>query len=67
VRGTAQGKSIHGGKETEPAATDIDIINKFRHNAERILTQQKIDKAVKLFMELDKLENISQLLAEVTR
>jgi len=62
---TVERSHQRGSAGTEAAATDIDIINKFRHNAERILTQQKIDKAVKLFMEVDKLENISQLLAEV--
>ena len=50
--------------ETEPA--DDDLIAKFRHNAERILTQGKINRAVNIFMEMEKLDNISQLIREVT-
>ena len=48
------------------APTDDDIIGKFRHNAERILTQEKIDSAVEALMNLEKTDNISQLIRQVT-
>ena len=46
--------------------TEADIIAKFRHNASRILTSEKIDGAVNAFMELEKLDSISGLLEQVT-
>jgi 2-methylcitrate dehydratase PrpD len=46
--------------------TDADIIEKFRHNASRILTREKIDRAVNAFMELEKVGNISEVMAQVT-
>ncbi len=52
---------------TEAAPTEQDIIKKFRHNAERIITQDKIDRAVNIFLGLEKIENISRLISEITR
>jgi 2-methylcitrate dehydratase PrpD len=52
---------------TDMAPTDTELIRKFRHNAERILTQDKIDRAVNMFMELEKLDNISSLVQELIR
>ena len=51
---------------TEAAPTDDDIIGKFRHNTERILTQNKIDKAVESLVNLEKIDNISQLMSNIT-
>ena len=51
---------------TEVSPTDEDLIRKFKGNAERILTQDKIDRAINLFMDLDKVANISQLVKELT-
>lgn len=52
---------------TEAAPTVDDLIYKFKHNAERILTQEKINRAVKMFLELEKVNSISQLMREVTK
>jgi 2-methylcitrate dehydratase PrpD len=51
---------------TAAAPTDQDIIEKFRNNTERILTQDKIQRAVSIFMDLDKVDNMSQLIREIT-
>jgi 2-methylcitrate dehydratase PrpD len=51
---------------TEQAPTDEDIIRKFRYNAQRVLTREKIDRAVEIFANLEKLDNISALLKEIT-
>jgi 2-methylcitrate dehydratase PrpD len=51
---------------TEAAATLDDIVGKFRNNAERILTQDKIDRAVEALLELEKLDDISELIDELT-
>jgi 2-methylcitrate dehydratase PrpD len=71
---TARGKVFsvernhrRGTLGTEAAPTEQDLIEKFRHNAERILTQDKIDRAVNIFLELDKIENISQIIKEITK
>ncbi len=48
------------------APTDDDIISKFRHNTERILTQEKIDMAVEALVNLEKIDNISQLIHHIT-
>jgi 2-methylcitrate dehydratase PrpD len=52
---------------TQMAPTDNDLIKKFRNNAERILTQDKIDRAVNMFMKLDKMDNISPLIKELIK
>jgi 2-methylcitrate dehydratase PrpD len=52
---------------TESAPTEDDLVRKFRHNAERILTQDKIDRAVKMFLDLDRIDDISRLMREVTQ
>lgn len=64
---TVERKNRRGSAGTEAAATDNDLINKFRHNAERILTQQKIDRAVNMLMDLENLDHISRLMAEIIR
>ena len=64
---TAERNHRRGTLGTEAAPTEQDLIRKFQHNAERILTQDKIDRAVNMFLELDKIENISQLITEITR
>jgi 2-methylcitrate dehydratase PrpD len=64
---TVERKYKRGTIGTEVGPTDDDIIKKFRHNASRMLTQQKIDRAVNAFMELDKLDNVRQMVREVTQ
>jgi 2-methylcitrate dehydratase PrpD len=54
-----------GTTGTEAAATDQDLINKFKHNTERVLTQDKIDRAVDIFMNLEKLKNMSELITQI--
>ena len=56
----------HGVAGTEGAWTDKEVVAKFRHNAARVLTQDKIDRAVKALLELEKVEDIAQLMREVT-
>jgi len=63
---TIERKHRRGTTGTDAALTDDDLIRKFRHNAERVLTQDKIDRAVQAFMELEKLDNTTQLIREVT-
>jgi hypothetical protein len=55
-----------GTRGTEAEPTDDTLIEKFRHNAERILTQAKIDRAVDAFMELEKLPDLSHLIEQLT-
>jgi 2-methylcitrate dehydratase PrpD len=45
---------------------DADLIVKFRHNAARILTQEKIDKAVKIFLNLEETPKVSELISALT-
>ncbi|MFC1862560.1 MmgE/PrpD family protein [Thermodesulfobacteriota bacterium] len=50
---------------TEGAMSDTGLENKFRHNASRILTQRKIDAAVKAILNMEQLENIRELIQEI--
>jgi 2-methylcitrate dehydratase PrpD len=45
---------------------DEELVEKFRHNASRALTQSKIDSAVEAFMGLEKLDDMSVLMESVT-
>jgi hypothetical protein len=51
---------------TEAAPTVDDIVEKFKNNAARVLTQEKINRAVDAFLNLEKLDNVSQLIKELT-
>ena len=46
--------------------TEEEIIAKFRHNASRILTEQKIENAINDILELDKITDINQMMSQVT-
>ncbi len=46
--------------------TDQELVEKFRHNAARNLTQDKIDRAVGIFLALEKTDKISQLMSALT-
>ena len=68
----ARGKKFHeetltpsGVVGTSGAMSDADLENKFRHNAERILTQNQIHKAVHALLNLEKLGNISSLMGTI--
>jgi len=70
---TAKGQTIteeiyyrRGDSFTDVYWTQEDAIGKFSHNAARILTADKTDRAVQTLLELDKLENISDLIDEIT-
>jgi 2-methylcitrate dehydratase PrpD len=43
-----------------------ELVEKFRHNAARALTVDKIDKAVNTFTTLEKTDKVSQLISEIT-
>ena len=55
-----------GDTNTDVAWTENDAVDKFRHNAERILTKAKTQRAVELLLGLEDLDDISRLLTEVT-
>jgi 2-methylcitrate dehydratase PrpD len=50
---------------TAEAPSDEEITRKFRHNAERVLTQDKIERAVNLLTDLEDLDNIALLIHEL--
>jgi len=73
VEVTAKGKTYvekrmyaKGTSLTDLKATDEDLVEKFRDNASTLLTQDKIDKAVKCLLELEKLDDISGLINYIT-
>jgi len=41
-------------------------VEKFRHNAARVLTREKTDRAVEALLELEGVADVSQLMREVT-
>jgi 2-methylcitrate dehydratase PrpD len=57
----------HGRSGTEEAMTQEELSDKFRHNAVRVLTQRKIDKAVKLFIDLENVKNVREVMQEITQ
>ena len=68
----ARGKKFSAEKDnprgrvgTESALTQDELVAKFRHNAKRVLTQGKIDRAVKGFIKLEDVKNINQVMSEV--
>ncbi len=59
-------KHRRGTTGTEDAPTDADIVKKFRHNAMRILTLEKIERAVKVLESLEKVDTTGDLIRELT-
>jgi 2-methylcitrate dehydratase PrpD len=51
---------------TDLQMSEEELVEKFRHNASGILTQGKINGAVKALLELEKVENIVDLMKQVT-
>ena len=45
---------------------DSELVAKFRHNAARVLTQEKIDKAVNIFLTLEETPKVSELMSALT-
>lgn len=56
----------HGRVGTESAMTQNELVAKFRHNASRVLTSKKIDNAVKNILELENIQNIRQVMTDLT-
>ena len=46
--------------------TDEELEKKFRHNAVRILSEGQIDRAVETLWNLEKLENVQELMDQIT-
>jgi 2-methylcitrate dehydratase PrpD len=63
---TSEKEFSRGTVGTPAAMTDDGLIAKFRRNASRALTAEKIERAVRAFMDLEKLGSISSLLKEIT-
>ena len=63
---TAEKDNPHGRSGTESAMSQDELVAKFRHNAIRVLTQGKIDKAVENFIKLEDIPDIKQVINEVT-
>ncbi|MBN1191529.1 MAG: MmgE/PrpD family protein [Dehalococcoidales bacterium] len=57
----------HGRSGTESAMTQDELADKFRHNALRVLTEGQIDRAIKLFTDLENVDNIQKVMKEVTK
>ena len=64
---TVERKYRRGTVGTKARLTDEETAAKFRHNASRTLSREKIDKAVTAFMGLEKVKNISELIALITK
>jgi 2-methylcitrate dehydratase PrpD len=63
---TAEKRFSHGTVGTPAAIKDEELIAKFRHNATRALSAEKIERAVQAFMQLEKIDNIVKLVKEIT-
>jgi 2-methylcitrate dehydratase PrpD len=70
---TAMGKTFsaehqywRGTTGTPAELPEEELIEKFRHNASRILTKAKIQAAVDAFLDLENIDNISNIMREVT-
>lgn len=68
----ARGKRFHaqtltpsGTVGTSGAMSDADLEYKFRHNAERILTQNQINQAINHLLNLEKLEDVPTLMRTI--
>ena len=63
---TEERNQVRGNPDTEYAMTHDELVEKFRHNASKILTQPKIDSAVNALLNLEKLADISELMKQLT-
>jgi 2-methylcitrate dehydratase PrpD len=73
VEVTARGKVFtheikfrRGDTFTDVNWTQEDAVSKFQHNAERILTRSKIAQATKVLLNLERINQVSQLITEIT-
>ena len=63
---THEVKYRRGSVGTDAALSEREIVDKFRHNAARILTGDKTERALDALLELQELEHVSALMREVT-
>ena len=63
---THEVKYRRGSVGTDAALSEREIVDKFRHNAARILTRDKTERALDALLELQELEHVSALMREVT-
>jgi 2-methylcitrate dehydratase PrpD len=49
-----------------PKLTDDQLVEKYRHNASRALTLDKIEKSVKAFSDLENVNKASELMSQIT-
>jgi hypothetical protein len=47
--------------------SDQDLLKKFRENASKALSKTKVEKAVAMLMDLERVKKISEVIAQVTR
>ncbi|MFC2012136.1 MmgE/PrpD family protein [Chloroflexota bacterium] len=59
-------KYRRGTAGTDVRWTEKDAVEKFRHNTERVLPKDKIDRAVEALLNLEKIDNISELMSQIT-
>jgi 2-methylcitrate dehydratase PrpD len=57
---------FRGTSSTDASITETELVEKFRHNASRILTHDKIESAIDTLLNLEKLPDISELMKQVT-
>lgn len=55
-----------GTSFTDFRATDEDLLEKFRGNASKVLTEDKTEKASRMLFDLEKLENVRELMKQAT-
>ena len=55
-----------GTPNSELALTDEELEQKFRHNASRILTKDKIEGAYKAILGVEKVKNVSGIIEQIT-
>jgi len=63
---TVEIKFRRGDTFTDVSWTQEDAVGKFQHNVERILTRGKIERATKAILGLEQLDNVAQLISEIT-
>jgi len=55
-----------GTNGTDFKATDEELVEKFRGNASGLLTQDKIDRVIRSLLDLERVENISEITEQFT-
>jgi 2-methylcitrate dehydratase PrpD len=63
---TEERTHFKGDNAAEGHITEADLVEKFKHNASRILARNKTDKAVNAILNLEKLTDISELMKLIT-